>query len=82
MCYFLSTRLTIQILEQYIRKQDGIHSSGIQIVGLSSIQMAFSIQPLLGNLNTELVCYQEPHCIPIFFFLKSNTIMAIIKKWY
>ena len=38
-CYVLCTRLTIQILDQYIRKQDGIHLSGIQMVGLSGIQM-------------------------------------------
>ena len=35
------TRLTIEIPDQYIRKQDGIHLSVIEMVGLSGIQMAF-----------------------------------------
>ena len=43
-CYVLCTRPTIQIPNQYIRKQDGIHLSSIQMVGLSSIQMAFKNQ--------------------------------------
>ena len=38
---FYGTRLTIWIPDQYIRKQDGIHLTGIQMVGLSGIQMAF-----------------------------------------
>ena len=37
----LCTRPTIRIPDQYIRKQDGVHLPGIQIVGLSGIQMAF-----------------------------------------
>ena len=39
--FALCSRLTIQILDQNIRKQDGVHMSGIQMVLLSSIQMAF-----------------------------------------
>ena len=42
--YVLCTRPTIQIPDQYIRKQGGVHLSGIQRVGLSSIQMAFEYQ--------------------------------------
>ena len=37
---------TIQILDQYIRKQDGVHLSFIQMVGLSSTQMAFKNQTI------------------------------------
>ena len=40
MCFVLCTKLTIQTLDQYIRKQDGIHLSVIQMIQLSSIQMA------------------------------------------
>ena len=35
----LCARLTIPILDQYIRKQDGAHLSGIQMVGLYGIQI-------------------------------------------
>ena len=38
MGYVLCTSQTIQILDQYIRKQDGVHLSSIQMVGLSGIQ--------------------------------------------
>ena len=34
MCYVLCTRPTIGIQDQYIRKQDGIYVTGIQMVGL------------------------------------------------
>ena len=37
MGFVLCTSLTIIIPDQYIRKQDGTHLSGIQMVGLSSI---------------------------------------------
>ena len=39
------TRLTIQIqiLDQDMRKQDGIHLSSIHMAGLSGIQIAFAI---------------------------------------
>ena len=49
MCYILYTRLNIQIPEQFIRKQDGIHFSGIQMVRLSSFQMAFKWDHLVSN---------------------------------
>ena len=44
MGYVLCTTPTIQIFDLYIRKQDGIHLSIIQMVGLSSIQMTFQNQ--------------------------------------
>ena len=58
----------IQILDQYIRKQDGVHLSGIQMVELSSIQMAlknrtFGIQHLFDYLNTRLDQISDSHCI-------------------
>ena len=37
---------TLQILEQYIRKQDCVHLFGIQMVGLSGIQMAFKYRTI------------------------------------
>ena len=67
--HVLCTRPTIKIPDQYIRKPGGIYFSSIQIVGLSSIQMAFEnrrpfgIQPLFDHSNTERVWYSDPHCI-------------------
>ena len=46
MGYVPCTKPTIRIPDQYIRKQDGIHLSGIQMVGLSGIQMAFENQTI------------------------------------
>ena len=68
MCYVLCTRPTIWIPDQYIRKQDSIHLSGIQMVRLSIFKWylntrQFGIQPLLDHLITQLVWYSDPHCI-------------------
>ena len=77
--YVLCTRLTIWIPDQYIRKQDGVHLSGIQMVGLSSVQMAFEYQTIwyptsfylwntgliIDHWNIILVWYSDPHCIPM-----------------
>ena len=63
MCFVPCTRLTIQILDQHIRKQDGVQLSGKQMVWLTGIQMAF--QPLLEHSNSKLVCYADPYCILI-----------------
>ena len=82
------SRPSIQIPEQYIRKQDGVHLSGIQMVGLPGIQMAFENQniwhqPLLDHSKTILVWYSDPHC-------KTNTVGIwnpdtfeswMVKKW-
>ena len=46
MCYVLCIRLTIQVPDQYMIKQDGIHLSSIQMAGLSGIQMAFKYQTI------------------------------------
>ena len=66
--YVICTRPTAQIPNQYIRKQDGVHLSGIQMVELSSIQMAlknrtFGIQHLFDYLNTRLDQISDSHCI-------------------
>ena len=45
----LSARPTIHKMDQYIRKQDGVHLSGIQMVGLSGIQMAFKYWTYLAS---------------------------------
>ena len=68
MAYILCTRSTIPVQDQYIQKQDGVHLSGNQMVGLSSIQMALEnwtidIQPLFDHSNTQPVWYSDPHCI-------------------
>ena len=39
--YVICAILTIWTPDQYIRKQDGVHLSGIQMFGLFGIQMAF-----------------------------------------
>ena len=50
------------------KKQYYVHLSGIQMVGLSGIQMAFENQTIwhptsfLDHLNTRLVQYSDPHC--------------------
>ena len=46
MYYVQCTRLTIQIPNQYIRKQDGVHLSDFQMVWLSGIQMGFEYQAI------------------------------------
>ena len=46
MDYVLCTRPTIQIPDQYISKQDGLHLSIIQMVGLSGIKMACENQTI------------------------------------
>ena len=46
MGYVLCTRPTIWIPDQYIRKQVGVHFSGIEMVGLSGIEMALKNQTI------------------------------------
>ena len=46
MCDVPCTRPTIWILDQYLRKQDGVHLLGIQMVGLAGIHMAFKNQTI------------------------------------
>ena len=57
-CYVLCTRPTIQIPDQYIRKQDSIHLSGFQMVGLSGIQMAFENQTILHPTSFQPFKFQ------------------------
>ena len=47
--YVLCTKPAILILDQYIRKQDGVHLSVFQIVRLSGVQMAFQNQTFCGH---------------------------------
>ena len=59
--------------DQYTRpvhKKTRWHLSGIQMVGLSGIQIViktgnFGIQPLFNHLNTKRVWYSDPHCISV-----------------
>ena len=46
MGYVLCSILTIQVPDQYIRKQDGVHASSIQMVRQSGIQMAFKYRTI------------------------------------
>ena len=54
-------------MDQYIRKQDGVHLSGIQMGGISGIQMEI-LKPdhlasnLFDHLNTEQVWYSDLYC--------------------
>ena len=53
----LRTRPTIQIWDQYIRKEESVHLSGIQMVGLWVFKLhsnigPFGIQLLFDHLNT------------------------------
>ena len=66
MGHVLCTRPTILIPNQYARKQDGVHFSGVQMVRLSVIHMVlktwpFGIQPLFDHSNTQLVWYSDSH---------------------
>ena len=66
MGHVLCTRPTIQIPDQYIRKQDGVYLSSIKMIGLLGIQMElknrgpFGIQPLFNHSNTKLVWHSDP----------------------
>ena len=68
----LCNRPTIQKLYQYIRKQDGIHLYGIQMVGLSGIQMAFENHTVwhptsFKPFEYQTSWYSDPHCIQAGF---------------
>ena len=59
MYFVLCTRLTIQILDQYIRK----HLSSIKMVVVIKLHFntrPFGFQPLFNHLNTKLVWYSYP----------------------
>ena len=71
MCYVLYTRPTIQILDQFIRKQGGVHFYGIQMVELSGIQMA---------QNTKLVTYILQYA-PVFGHFECNSKISQVFKW-
>ena len=49
MCYVLCTKLAIWIPDQYLRKQDGIHLSSIQMVELYGIQIALEYRTMTAN---------------------------------
>ena len=68
MGYVPCTVMTILILDQYIKKHDGFHLSGIKMVGLSSIQMAFENQTIWHPTYFRPFEYQtssvfKSHCI-------------------
>ena len=56
--YFLCTRPAVQIPDQYLRKQDRVHLSSIQMAGLSGLQMAFKNQTILHPTSFRPFEYQ------------------------
>ena len=54
-CFAVCSRTTIQIPHQYIRKQDGVHLSGIPRVRLSDI--LYILEKIMKDLSTEHVWY-------------------------
>ena len=76
MCYVLRTKLNIQILDQYIRKQDVVHLFGIPMVGLSGIQMAFEYS---DHINTQ---HLNTGFIRIPDFLVSGIKIVVHKNGY
>ena len=60
-------------VEQGCQTSHGIHLSGIQLVGLSGIQMAFgNIQPLFNHLNNQLPYLFAPQQKTICLRQKEN----------
>ena len=70
-------------MDQYIRKQDGIHLSGIHMVGLSGIQMAFKNQIILHSTSLQPLEYQTRSLFrfPLYsyFFLLMHYIAAFYR---
>ena len=70
----------ITSLDRYKWKQDGIYLSGMQMVGLSSIQIAFEYWTIwrltfLDQWNTKLVPYSDLHCTThLWLVLKYNLV--------
>ena len=88
-CRLLNDRIiigpgqSISLPDQYIRKQDVIHLSSIQMVGLSGIQMArmFGIQPLFDHSNTRLVWFSDPHWTCFCNLLDAATRKLATPSW-
>ena len=74
MFYVKCTRPTIRILDQNIRKQDGVHVSGIQIVGLSGIQMAFEYQTIWHPTSYWPFEYQTSSVFRSLLYLQKFTL--------
>ena len=70
MGYVLCTSRTIRILDQNKRKQDGVHLSGIQMVGLSGIQMAFENQTIWHLTSFRPFEYQTSSVFrsPLYYY--------------
>ena len=47
------------ITDQYVRKQDGVYLSSIQMVGLSSFQMAFKYKTILHSTSFRPIKYRN-----------------------
>ena len=66
--YVICTGLTIQILDQYIREQDGnticpvFKWSGCPVFKWHSKSRQFGIPPLVNHLNTGLLRYSDSNC--------------------
>ena len=79
MCFVLITRLTIWIMDQHIRKQDGSHLSGIKMVGLSGVKMVglSSIQMAFKYWTIWYPTYFWP-----FEYLTSLVFRSPMYSWY
>ena len=67
---------TIQISDQYIRKQDGVHLSSIQMVRLSGIQMPFQNQTIWNPTSSWPFQYQTSLVfISQLYFVSSSCLI-------
>ena len=80
MGYILCTRPTIWIMDQYIRKQDGVHLSGIQMFELFGIQMGSKNQTIWHLTSYGPFDYQTSSVFrsPLY---KFYNITCTIYKW-
>ena len=79
MCYVLFTRLTIQIMDKNIRKQDGIHLSCIKMVGLSGVKMV-GLPCIQMAFKYRTICYKTSFWP--FEYLTSLVFRSPMYSWY
>ena len=78
----LCTRPTIWIPDQYIRKQDGIHFSCIQMVGLYGIQMAFKNQTMWHPTSFPPFEYQTSSVFRSPLYLRVHYLLVVSQLFY
>ena len=82
MCYVLYTRPTIQILDQCIGKQNGVHLSSIQMVWLSGFQMAFEYWTIWHPTAFQPLEYRTSSVLrsPLYYCHGKEELKAFIKR--